>query len=363
VTATSSTPTTVVPAAADRRRNNFDVLRLVFAGCVVFSHSFALLGQGEPVVWGRTLGNLGVLGFFTLSGYLIAQSFQRRTSVPQYLGNRFLRIFPGLVVALVVANVLGGLLGHFAKNPVPYIVDGPVWTLTWEVICYLVLAALGVLGVLNGRGFPAFYAAAWMLFLANIGNTSDFFLAIAPMFLMFGAGALFAVHLDQLHWGWVVAAGVGLLATLKYGAIVDATRIADPWVPFLYGPTVTPEMVQRVMFMVSFPIVVIWLGKATRPGWRLRDDLSYGSYIYGWPVAQTVVFYSMRWHVRLNAPELFLITAVITAPIAFLSWRFVERPSLRLKRFLRRRTPRATVTEPVAGNAATLAEPDPNASA
>ncbi|MGN8049010.1 acyltransferase family protein [Curtobacterium sp. 22159] len=316
--------------------NNFDVLRLLFAAFVVLSHSFALVGESEPVVFGRTLGNVGVLGFFCVSGYLIAQSFGRRTSVPQFLANRFLRIVPGLVVALLVAYGLGRLFDGFRGNPVPFIVDGPVWTLTWEVVCYSALVVVGVLGVLSASGFPVFFAVAWVVYLTSIGNTSDFFLAVVPMFLTFGAGALLAVRGVRITTGWGIVASLGLLGTLKLGGVVLAISVLTRWVPFLYGPTVTPEVVQRVLFLVCFPIVLIWFATARRPGWRLRDDLSYGVYIYGWPVAQVVVAVAAGLHVGLAPWMLFLLTAVLVVPLAFLSWRFVERPSLSLKRRLRR---------------------------
>jgi peptidoglycan/LPS O-acetylase OafA/YrhL len=56
-------------------------------------------------------------------------------------------------------------------------------------------------------------------------------------------------------------------------------------------------------------------------------DLSYGLYIYGWPVQQTVVYLrpGMSWW------ELFLISMVITAAVAFLSWHLVEKRALSLK--------------------------------
>lgn len=61
--------------------NNFNLLRLFFACCVVFSHAFALLGYAEPVLFGRSLGNFSVHAFFAISGYLICQSYVRSPSV------------------------------------------------------------------------------------------------------------------------------------------------------------------------------------------------------------------------------------------------------------------------------------------
>ena len=59
------------------RRNNFDVLRLLAASLVLFSHSYALTASTEPFadVSGWTLGEVGVVMFFAMSGFLIAKSW------------------------------------------------------------------------------------------------------------------------------------------------------------------------------------------------------------------------------------------------------------------------------------------------
>lgn len=320
------------------RRNNFDVLRLFFAAMVIFSHSFALLGLPEPIAWDRTLGNLGVHGFFVISGYLITQSYGRSGSLRHYGANRVLRIVPGLVVALVVSTILASLLHHFPNNPVPAISDGPVWTLTWEAICYAAVAALGVVGALSRTSFPAVFAVAWILYLANISTGSDFFLAIVPLFLMFAAGALFALFLTRIPIEVLVLAVLGLALSLDAKVFLIVDDFVGAHIPFLYGSDVTPEEVLRVLYTVSFPVVVIWLGKLVHPSIRIRNDVSYGVYIYGWPVAQVLIFLSIKWTIPVNPWLLFVMTMVVTLPVAYLSWRFVEKPALNLKRRWRRET-------------------------
>lgn len=314
------------------RRNNFDALRLLFAALVIFSHSFALLGDAEPVIWGRTVGNLSVHGFFVISGYLIVQSFGRSRSLLEYGTNRFLRIVPGLVVALLVSSLIAARLHSFVTNPVPYISNGPVWTLTWEVACYAAVVAVGIVGALTRHAFPALFAAGWIVFLANIGNTSDFVAAIVPLFLMFAAGALFAVFLTRIRLELLILAVVGLAVTADFSVFSVLYRFVTDHVPFLYGAVVTPEQVHRVIYLACFPVVVMWIGRLTRPTLRIPDDISYGMYIYGWPVAQVLVYFALKWDLPANPLLLFIATLVITAPVAFLSWRLVERPALRLKR-------------------------------
>ena len=330
-------------AGVDHRRNNFDALRLLFATLVIFSHSFALSGHAEPVLWGRTLGNLGVHGFFVISGYLIVQSFGRSRSLLQYGANRVLRIVPGLVVALVLSGLIAARLHGYANNPVPYISNGPVWTLTWEVICYGAVAALGIAGALNRTAFPAVFAVGWVVFLANLGDQSDFFLAIVPMFLMFAAGALFALYLTNIRLEVLILAVIGLALTADYGVFSFLDGLAMQNVPFLYGPTVAVEEVQRVIYLLSFPVVVIWVGRLSRPSLPVRNDVSYGAYVYGWPVTQVLVFAALKWALPLNPWLLFFATMLVTIPLAYLSWKLIEKPALGLKRRFRRRV---TAPEP-----------------
>lgn len=326
----------------DRRRNNFDALRLLFATLVIFSHSFALVGDSEPVLWGRTLGNLGVHGFFVISGYLIVQSFGRSRSLLQYGTNRVLRIVPGLVVALVLSGLIAARLHGYANNPVPYISNGPVWTLTWEIICYGAVAALGIAGALNRTAFPAVFAVGWVIYLANLGDGSDFFLAIVPMFLMFAAGALFALTLTKIRLEVLILAVIGLALTADFRAFSFLNGLAMQNVPFLYGPDVAVEQVYRVIYLLSFPVVVVWVGKLSRPALPLRNDVSYGAYIYGWPVTQVLVFAALKWALPLNPWLLFVATMLITMPLAYLSWKFIEKPALGLKHRFRRRVPEPT---------------------
>src|SRR5260221_14779683 len=113
---------------ASHRTNNFGALRLAAAVSVVFSHSF-LIAEGseanEPFV--RITGNQCVLGlvgvfvFFIISGYLVTESWCRHPLPGGFALRRALRIYPGLVVNVLVCALLIGPLvsalpirGYFA---------------------------------------------------------------------------------------------------------------------------------------------------------------------------------------------------------------------------------------------------------
>lgn len=323
--------------------NNFNLLRLIFATLVVFSHSYALLGFEEPIIWGRSLGNLSVHGFFVISGYLICHSYLRSNTLLAFSANRVLRILPGLIIALFATGYIAGLFGGFKENPVPYISNGPVWTLSWEVACYFMLAALGLLGTLNRDGFSIFFAVAWLLYLLNLSSDSAPFLVVVPLMMMFLAGMFISLIESRINFAKVTAFAVVVLLLLSFLTIPLAIyEWTSSNIPFLWGPKVSFEQFTRVGYMAAFPVFVIYLGKYMKPLMSMKNDISYGVYIYGWPVAQALVAVAAQRQWALTPITYFLLTMLVLAPLAFASWKLIEKPSMSLKKWFDRPSPLAT---------------------
>jgi peptidoglycan/LPS O-acetylase OafA/YrhL len=338
------------------RRNNFDALRLVAAASVVFSHSF-LIADGtqdhEPLIWltgnQSILGLVGVFVFFAISGFLVTQSFEETGDAWRFLAKRALRIFPGLFVATVLSAfvlapavttlwpsaffsiaapwkyVLGNTLLDqtvhelpgvmFVNNPIGLEINGSLWTLRLEFAMYLMVLVLGVLRLLTLRV---------ALLLVAFGVVDLHFSLLDPTEKW---GWFFQL---LSNWGWLVgffAAGM-MLYKLRHTRIFDG-RIA---LLALAGLILSVPLRQ---FLVLFPLfgcyLALWLALTPRlpviPVARF-GDLSYGIYIYGWPVEQGAAWLLggqvMWWQV-------FLVALPVAAAIAFLSWHLVERPALRLK--------------------------------
>jgi peptidoglycan/LPS O-acetylase OafA/YrhL len=338
------------------RHNNFDALRLIAAVGVIFSHSF-LIAEGTPdrewliLLTGNQsiLGLTGVFIFFAISGFLVTQSFEQTPNPLHYLAKRALRIFPGLFIAtLISAFVLGPLvttlplgtylsrpevyeyvIGNtlleqsvhelpgvsFADNPVGLEINGSLWTLRLEFTMYVMVLVLGLLRLLTVR--------------------------VALLLLVFGVACL---HFEMLYtlekWGWFFAllSGWGWLVGFFAAGMVlyklRHTRILDGRVALLALAGLVLSVPLR-QFITLFPVfgcyLALWLALNARlpviPAARF-GDLSYGLYIYGWPVEQAVIWlfggHAAWWQV-------FLIALPATAALAFLSWHLVERPMLRLK--------------------------------
>jgi peptidoglycan/LPS O-acetylase OafA/YrhL len=156
-------------------RNNLDALRMIGAFLVIYGHCYALKGMPERhfLSW-LPLGPLGVYIFFTISGYLVVDSWRRDPNLWRFAARRSLRIFPGLAVCVLLsAFVLGPILTPlplrtyfthsqvtdylanialdihyslplvFATNPYPHIVNGSLWSLPVEFAMYVIVALVG----------------------------------------------------------------------------------------------------------------------------------------------------------------------------------------------------------------------------
>ena len=341
------------------RENNFDLLRLLAAISVIFSHAF-LTGEGrqdhEPLMWlsgGQcVLGVAGVFVFFTISGYLVSASFQATRSAPRFLAKRALRVYPGLALCVLLsafalgpaltslplaayfsdrgpyAYVVANLLMDANHNSLPgvsfsgfaagSVVDGPLWSLPCEVVMYLMLAGLGALGWLRlevslallGLGLGA---------VALDSAQSDYFIGTALWLLpFFAAGMVLHQLRDKAIFAPKIAllAGLGLALTVAFGGFI------------LFFPIFGSYLVLYVALERRLPVL-----RAARFG-----DLSYGLYIYGWPVEQLVV----RMHGG-TAPWWLVFAVALPASglLALLSWHLVERPALALKP---RAAPRASLS-------------------
>lgn len=332
--------------------NGFGVLRLVTALAVVFSHSFYLrthVTASEPLfaTTGFTLGQHAVHVFFAASGLLVTASLVRTPTLSGYLWARLLRIFPALILCTVLTALLLGPLatslpivtyltsaepylyvlktaglvtghaplpGTFASNPVPGEVNIPVWTLKYEVICYLVLAGLAVAGVFRSWALTtlvlASVAVAYALPQLAYGASAEggSLGSLARLGFCFSVGVLAFVVRNTLPIGLpglALTAGAYLLLRgtgLEYVALIVLTAY------------------------LSFAVASLPFGALTR--WTRETDISYGTYIYGWPIMQLMVSLVPD----IGQMQLFALTLALLIPAAYLSWRLVEKPALALKR-------------------------------
>jgi peptidoglycan/LPS O-acetylase OafA/YrhL len=334
--------------------NSIGFLRFALAATVVVHHSYRLSGHSDPLArLTRSqvdLGIIAVAGFFALSGLLIARSADRARSPLDYLWHRVLRIFPGFWVCLVVCAALFGplfwLVEHrsldgylsiaqngpvsyvlsnatlavgqtqidnvLAGNPYPLGMNGSLWTLPYEFAWYLMTGALAVFGLLRRR-VAVTILLALLVVPQNIGLPQ-------PLLAVPGLGY-------ALQSRFALAFCLGILAYLWRERIVLDDRLVV--VAALVGVVSLVTRTFPILGVAALAYGLLWAA------WRLplrrfdaRRDISYGLYIYAFPVQQGLALAGVA---SLPIPVFFAASLLSTIPFAVASYELVEGPALRLK--------------------------------
>ncbi|WP_052707175.1 acyltransferase family protein [Streptomyces rubellomurinus] len=359
------------------RANSFGLLRLLLASSVVVSHVYPLAWGHLDPLWEKSgqqtdIGKMAVIGFFVLSGFMITGS-GRRSTIGRYSWHRALRILPGLWGSLVISTlVIMPLLyrwQHHTLNgfwndpngPKTYLlgtwntsltggwdvsgvihegirrgtnfdgsVNGALWSLKYEILCYIVVGLLAAGGVLlRARRFvPLAAVALWVLILNDwieapgwrgipgdmgsgvnlpgLGSLSIHF--IVHLGFVFLIGATFQLYRERIpiNDALALASAVAFLATLRWGGV------------FVIG-------------YPAFAYLLLWLAiRLPGPFQRIgrKRDYSYGIYIYGFTVEQALAMLGYAKYGKLG----FLACALAgTVVLAALSWHLIESPVMKLK--------------------------------
>jgi peptidoglycan/LPS O-acetylase OafA/YrhL len=342
----------------DPRNNALNAFRLALAVSVILSHSFVVTGREMRVGQvAQLLTEGGVDGFFALSGFLITSSWLRHPQLRDYVVARALRILPGFYICLIVTAFViapvGVAIQHgpamkllLSTAPIEYVLENSavatlkvdvggtpqgipypgtwnnsLWTLIFELACYVAVAVIGIIGLASRRWVsPAILALAVLAaallptytvgadFGANLGA------AAARFGIMFAAGALLYQFRDVIPARWslvVVSAGVVLAAACL---MPDYKLVAA--LPFAYALIVSGALIRNKHF-------------------SLRTDLSYGIYIYGFPIQQLLIICGLA---GLHPVVFAVVATIATLPLAALSWFLVEKRAMSLKRRLIRKT-------------------------
>lgn len=338
-----------------REKNNFGLLRLLFATMVILSHSPELIdGNRSREILTRafgtlSFGELGVDGFFLVSGFLIAKSLMNSGDVLEYLAKRVLRIYPGYIVAFLICWLLVGPLagGDFAASDgwkmqlwrmatlqIPVLpgsfsdlhypsLNGSMWTISYEFRCYILLI---VLNVARSLPPPAKYAYIVSIMLAIIAMKFNFYVPYKAakivgyplidfrFFALFLTGSAFYIFRRKICYNIVGAIGAAVLLA-----------------PFMFfKPTAEPSVAVLGGYLVFCFAFMPTPALLSRIGTRV--DLSYGLYLYAWPVQSLII----QWEGAISPWTLCGATILVAGGLGYVSWRLVERPFLNLKYYLQR---------------------------
>ena len=344
--------------AEAERRNSFDAIRMFAAFCVFFSHELGMAGYVEPALGplGITLSSTGLYIFFGLSGYLVFRSLLRDPRPLRFIEARLLRIYPGWVVSMVFCVLLGAsittvpqaafwrdpLTWHYLLHNVPILttptefllpgvfgtarwsaVNGSIWTVKYELLCYAVILGLhGLAAALRVRRaalLAPVTAGLVAVYIHHIATTPN------------PDSAVFFARYNDFN---LIRFSMTFLAGSLYAAcepLSERVRLLFLMVPgglITFG--LSPSFA-RAGIILLLTLAIIELGKSPllfSRAYRRVGDLSYGTYLYAYPVQNLV---TSRLFDGRNLPLVVAVSLTIILTLAYLSWRFVERPCIALK--------------------------------
>ena len=329
-------------AESKQHTTGFDYLRVGLALGVVVVHCLSIGNPaGWEAMWHSRLApfQLFILpAFFALSGYLVAGSLFRN-SIPQFAALRIARIFPALLVEVALCALVLGPLMTTVPLPVylastefqsyflnmvgsihytlPGVIGGrqlntQLWTIPFELECYIALVALMLVGLVRRR----------LLLLIGV---------VAAVLIMTAYAVAGAVY----HVSWNVP-GRMLVAAFLFGCLVYLYRDRIPHSLSLFGVSAVASYAllasPNLVFLAAAPLayVTIYVGLL-----RLAPipfgDISYGVYLFHFPIARTIHEVSGR---QIGWLPLLALTTLLSGLFATVSWRCVEKPVLERKRAL-----------------------------
>ena len=301
-----------------------------------------------PILFGKEIQIVGVEIFFSISGYLVAASWNRSPCTLTFLIKRALRIFPALAMVCFLSVFVVGptfssldassyfsnpatfgyfsnlalyivytLPGLFEFNPFKSIVNGSLWSLPVEFAMYLTVVLTGMVASRYRQA-----RIAWLCILIAAIATKIYFLEIhnGPPIVI---------------WATSLSATVDASVYFFAGAFLANSRSPSGVRPIILITVlvlliVLPPALSPWLDPLLLAYLVIAVGRATTPGLRAAGrwgDFSYGLYLYAFPVQQIVMQMKISGNSLLGSPLVFMISILLAA----LSWHCVEKPALAFK--------------------------------
>ncbi len=334
----------------ERFQNNYDFLRIFAATCIIFYHSFALVGKQdqEPLVClSHSRINFSFIGlsiFFCISGYLIAKSAFKSPTLANYLWKRLLRIQPLLIITCFFTifflgpiftslslkeYFLNGQTYSYFRNILPVFgiqftlpgvfvhgladkgVNGSLWTLIVEERMYLLMTV-----VFLYRKDKSFYFI-FLIVLLNLFYLVNRYFFYGEMLPYFSNVAFFYALL------FLNSAALYLL-NFRFKKNISLTIICS-LIIFLAG-ILFPKM--DILYFIALPLLINAVakikGKTNYAG--KYGDFTYGTYVFSFPVQQILIQEGI-----VNPYLIFLLTFCTVLPLAVLSWNLIEKRFLKLK--------------------------------
>lgn len=337
-----------------RNINNFDFLRFLFALFVVVSHAYALSGTPENVNWlclitanQFNFSQLGLNGFFVISGYFIFQSLQHSNSLVEYFKKRFLRLFPALFMLLMLSVLMipfiysgttpllqnasfctylpfnlslygfqGVVKGVFDTNRY-HAINGSLWTIRYEFSLYVGLSLLFFI-----KGYKRITMSLLVLVFGLFYIGYNFYLSSLGGASLFNLVGIHVLNLGTFFIGGSVLASLDF-KNWKYRNQIGVIALLLLVIAVYFGYY---DIMKHVLFSISilaigfFPLPVL-------SSFGKLGDSSYGIYIYSFPIQQTLVSFF-----KMNTDTLMITSIALSIGFGYLSWHLIEKKALKYKK-------------------------------
>ena len=333
----------------ENKNNNFGFLRLLLATLVIVAHSAEILDHNRSreiltSIFGTiTFGELAIDGFFLISGYLILKSFLSSSTFKSYLLKRILRIYPGFIVAslfcIFVLIPLSGETQLIINTPTndwlstvlrmftletPQVnntqystLNGAMWSIWLEFVCYLCIPIVYITTFNKPKTYVILAVMMMFIYLFTQLSGKNIWLPYvrldmhhtSRLMFAFLIGGLFYLLRDKVMWSkqLTIISVFLLLISLSFKNTAEIGLI-------IFGG--------YLLFNFALNYKNKFLNSIGG-----KVDISYGVYLYAWPVQ----IYVVKYYPQVNLYILMLVTLIAASILGYLSWTFVEKPFMQLK--------------------------------
>lgn len=328
-----------------RGNNNLDLIRIIMAFMVIFGHSFALSPKQnltEPFAYFFHFtysGSIAVKVFFFISGILVTNSLLSSKSIKSYIISRSLRIYPAFAATIIITGLIIGPLsyagdissyyasvglhnyivqslklntqffidGVFSGNRDGGSVNGSLWTISLEISAYFVVLAAFMMSVFNNRIIANIICGMVIILpLTSIEGLNFITEKTGEAYLLppcFALGVLYAVNKDLIK--------VNLYIPIAFFIIYKTTYSINLSQFSFYAGICT-----SLLYISSLEIA-----KKV----KIQHDISYGIYLWGFPIQQTICFFY-----KPDTAMLFISSIILSSIAGYISFVLIERPAIRL---------------------------------
>lgn len=331
--------------------NCYDFMRYFFAAFLIVAHYFTLANiETSFHAW----GTMRVKAFFIISGFLVFYSFINKPDIGQYINKRARRILPPYILVVFSCFVLGAFITslslgdyftsvdtykyllansffmNFIEPSLPGVFDSPLmnnsavngslWTMKVEVMFYISVPIVyyflkrfnKLYVVLSVLSFAFIYEYFFLSLYEQTGN--DLYLTLkaqfGSQFKYFYSGTLILLYFDKF---------------IKYVKYLFPISILI----YMYKNSF---LVLYLLEPLSFATIIIGCAYCLKFLSFLRkyDNISYGMYLFHYPIIQCFVFYGYTERYPVMS---FIAVFCITIFISIISWKFIEKPIIKKKYF------------------------------